>query len=183
MLQLVLPATEGWDEKTEEFVTLRKEQRLTLEHSLLSISKWESKWHKPFLTNDTKTPEEIIDYIKCMTITQNVSDETYQRMTTDSIAQVNTYIADSMTATTFRKEMQRPRHGNFITSEVVYYWMFSYQIPIECERWHLNRLLTLIRVFSEYNKPKNKKHVNQRELADARNAMNDRRRKALNSKG
>lgn len=183
MLQLVLPSVEGWDENREEFVTVLKEQKLTLEHSLVSISKWESKWHKPFLTNTEKSQEEIVDYMKCMTITQNVSDETYLRMNAATIARVNEYIADSMTATTFRKTMQRQRHGSFITSELIYYWMFSYQIPIECEKWHLNRLLTLIRIFSEYNKPKKKNKVNQRELADQRNAINESRRKMLNSKG
>ena len=104
MLQLVLPRIEGWDEENEEFVTIAKEQKLTLEHSLVSLSKWESKWHKPFLTKDTKSVEETLDYIRCMTLTQNVDPNTYKRITNEHINRVNAYIADSMTATWFRKD-------------------------------------------------------------------------------
>lgn len=88
MLQLVLPRIEGWDEENEEFVTIAKEQKLTLEHSLVSLSKWESKWHKPFLTKDTKSVEETLDYIRCMTLTQNVDPNTYKRITNEHINQV-----------------------------------------------------------------------------------------------
>ena len=121
MLQLVLPRIEGWDEENEEFVTIAKEQKLTLEHSLVSLSKWESKWHKPFLTKDTKSVEETLDYIRCMTLTQNVDPNTYKRITNEHINQVNAYIADTMTATWFRKDAVKKPSNETITSERIYY--------------------------------------------------------------
>lgn len=181
MLQLVIQPVEGWDEAKEEFVQLEKEQRLTLEHSLVSLSKWESKWHKPFLTKDEKTIEETIDYIRCMTITQNVKPEVYNRLENEHIDQVNAYIEDSMTATWFREEKNKTRNNEIITSERIYYWMIALQIPVNFEKWHLNRLLTLIRVCNEENKPKKK--MSRRELINQRRAENEARKKKWHTKG
>lgn len=180
MLRITIPAEEFWDEVNEEFI-YTKEQTLQLEHSLVSLSKWESKWHKPFLTKDEKTIEETIDYIRCMTITQNVKPEVYNRLENEHIDQVNAYIEDSMTATWFREEKNKTRNNEIITSERIYYWMIALQIPVNFEKWHLNRLLTLIRVCNEENKPKKK--MSRRELINQRRAENEARKKKWHTKG
>lgn len=181
MLQIILPEIEGWDEAKEEFVILAKEQKLALEHSLVSLSKWESKWHKPFLTKETKTVEETIDYIRCMTLTQNINPEVYKRIRNEHIDQINRYIEDSMTATWFHEDENRMRNKETITSEVIYSWMVALNIPVNFEKWHLNRLITLIRVCNENNKPKKK--TSRREFLSQRRALNDARKKKLNTKG
>ena len=148
MLQITIPASESWDERKEEFIISTKEQTLQLEHSLVSLSKWESKWHKSFLSQEEKNYEETIDYIKCMTITQNVKPEVYDHLTHSNITEINKYIDNPMTATTFYENTQKSGKKPIITSELIYYWMISNNIPMECQKWHLNRLLTLIRVCS-----------------------------------
>ena len=182
MLHITIPAVELWDEEKEEFITAKKEQTLQLEHSLVSLSKWESKWCKPFLSKENKTYEETIDYIKCMTITQNVNPEVYNRLTNPNIQAVNNYIDAPMTATTFyNNNAQKGRGKETITSELIYYWMISLNIPMECQKWHLNRLLTLIRVCNIKNTPPKK--VNKKEVASRYAALNAARRSKLNSKG
>lgn len=174
MLTIRIPAVDFWDESKEEFVST-KEQTLCLEHSLVSISKWESKWHKPFLSKKEKTIEEILDYIKCMTITQNINPDVYGRLTNDNIARINDYIDDSMTATWFSDEKGPKASGKVITSEVIYYWMVTLNIPFECQKWHLNRLLTLIRVCNEENKTPKK--LSRSEILRRNAALNAARRK------
>lgn len=183
MLSLIIPSVEGWDENKEEFVELKKEQKLILEHSLVSISKWESKWHKPFLSKEPKTLAETIDYVKCMTITQNVPDEVYNRLRNEHIQQVSDYIEDSMSATWFREDNLRRRNNGVITSELIYYWMVALNIPWNCEKWHLNRLLTLIRICNEENQPKKKRTRNRQEFIDQRRMENEARKKKWNTKG
>ena len=146
MLEIVLPEREMFNEETNEFVTI-KQQTLQLEHSLLSLSKWESKWKKPFLGNEEHTREETLDYIRCMTINQHVDPIVYEYIPFDSYMKIKDYISDSQTATTIYD--RRPHRGGAretITSELIYYWMIYFGIPFECQKWHLNRLLTLIRV-------------------------------------
>lgn len=181
MLQITIPANEQWDEEREEFVTT-KEQRLNLEHSLISLSKWESKWCKPFLSNKEKSHEEILDYIKCMTLTKNVNPEVYNSLTNENIKQVNDYITAPMTATTFSENGVRKKANNEIfTSEVIYYAMTAYNIPFECEKWHLNRLITLIRVCGIKNEPPKK--MSKRSIMSQNAALNAARRKKFNTKG
>ena len=179
MLQIIVPATEQWDEIKQEFV-YTKETTLQLEHSLVSLSKWESKWCKPFLSKEDMTTEETIDYIRCMTITQNVNPEVYTCLSDKNIEQVHDYIQAPMTATFFRKE-NGPPSREIITSELIYYWMITLNIPFECQKWHLNRLLTLIRVCNIKNQPA--KRRSQREIMEYNTALNEARRKKLNSKG
>ena len=179
MLQIIVPATEQWDEIKQEFV-YTKETTLQLEHSLVSLSKWESKWCKPFLSKEDMTAEETIDYIRCMTITQNVNPEVYTCLSDENITQVHDYIQAPMTATFFRKE-NGPPSREIITSELIYYWMLTLNIPFECQKWHLNRLLTLIRVCNIKNQPA--KRRSQREIMEYNTALNEARRKKLNSKG
>ena len=181
MLQITIPSRELWDESTNEFV-ITKEQILQLEHSLISISKWESKWKKPFLSNKEKTYEETIDYIKCMTLNQNVDPNVYNYLTNDNIRQINAYIDSPMTATYFSEEKGgRGGRGEQITSELIYYWMIALQIPFECQKWHLNRLLTLVRVCNIKNQPPKKR--SRREIMSRNAALNAARRKQLNTKG
>ena len=179
MLQIIVPATEQWDEIKQEFV-YTKETTLQLEHSLVSLSKWESKWCKPFLSKEDMTAEETIDYIRCMTITQNVNPEVYTCLSDENITQIHDYIQAPMTATFFRKE-NGPPSREIITSELIYYWMITLNIPFECQKWHLNRLLTLIRVCNIKNQPA--KRRSQREIMEYNTALNEARRKKLNSKG
>lgn len=181
MLLLTLPAIEGWDEKKEEFVDLVKETTLQLEHSLVSISKWESKWHKPFLLDNNKTDVELMDYIKCMTVTQNVKPETYERITADQMDQIRKYINDPMTATTFSDEKENKRSREIVTAEIIYQWMIALQIPPQYEKWHLNKLLTLIKVCNIKSQPPKKQ--NKRDILLRNSALNEARRKKLNSKG
>lgn len=174
MLTITIPSRELWDEKTQEFV-YTKEQTIQLEHSLVSISKWESKWHKPFLTKNEKTNEEIIDYVKCMTITQNVNPSVYKYLSIENIEQINQYIDNPMTATVFRNDKSEKANREIITSELIYYWMIALHIPPEYQKWHLNRLMTLIRVCNIKNTPKKKKST--KELLRERASINAARRK------
>lgn len=139
------------------------------------------KWCKPFLTKKEKTTEETLDYIKCMTLTQNVDDEVYLRLTADNISQIKDYINAPMTATTFRKDENSKTSNEQITSELVYYWMLSLNIPVEFQKWHLNRLLTLIRVCNVKNQPPKKR--SQSSIASDYASLNAARRKQLNTKG
>lgn len=179
MLKIVIPGIELYDEEKEEFINT-KPQTLHLEHSLVSLSKWESKWNKPFLTKDNKTYEETIDYIRCMTITQNISPDTYRLLTSENIQQVNDYIELPMTATTFSNQ-KKPPSKDVVTAEIIYYWMISLNIPFECQKWHLNRLLTLINVCNIKNQPSKK--MSKRDILNRNKALNKARREALNTKG
>ena len=150
MLQIVIPGVEReeWDEQKDEFVyhTLIKPKVLHLEHSLIALSKWESKWCRSFLSKEEKTKEEIVDYIRFMTLDKSIESSVYDRLSEGNLKDVMNYIEAPMTATTFPKSNDRSGRKRRITSELIYYWMIACGIPFECERWHLNRLLTLIRV-------------------------------------
>ena len=180
MLKITIPAIEQYDEVNNEFVT-SKETALQLEHSLVSLSKWESKWCKAFLTKDEKTTEETIDYIRCMTITQNITDEVYKNLTNKNIIEVRDYIAAEMTATTFSNIDNKITNRDIVTSEIIYYWMITLNIPFECQKWHLNRLLTLINVCNIKSSPPKK--MGRQELINRNRALNEARKKALNTKG
>lgn len=181
MLKLKVNDIEVFDEKTNRFSVI-KGQEICLEHSLVSISKWESKWKKPFIDprNPKKTDEEWFDYIKCMTVTQNVNPAVYNGITTEQFAQIFKYIDDPMTATWFNDKQKRPSR-EIITNELVYYWMIELGIPMECQKWHFNRLMTLIKVVSEKRKPPKK--YGKRELYSKNAALNAARRAAMNSRG
>lgn len=180
MLEITIPKGELWDESKQEFIQT-KEQTLRLEHSLVSLSKWESKWKKAFLGKDEKTFEETIDYIKCMTVTQNVDPNVYMFLTNDNIKKINEYIDDPMTATTFSNNKQQGGNREILTSELIYYYMIALNIPFECQRWHLNRLITLIRVCSIKNQPSKK--MSKGEIMKLNTSLNAERRKQLNTKG
>ena len=180
MLQIVIPGQELWDEQKQEFINT-KEQVLQLEHSLISLSKWESKWCKVFLSKQEKTQEETIDYIKCMTITPNVDPEVYNHLTRENIKEIEDYIAAPMTATYFSSDNAGKSSREQVTSELIYYWMIALNIPFECQKWHLNRLLTLIKVCNIKNQPPKK--MSKREIMSRNAALNAARRQQLNTKG
>lgn len=180
MLEIKVPACEQWDESNQCFVIM-EEQTLKLEHSLVSLSKWESKWCKPFLTKTPMTHEQTIDYVRFMTINKNVDPNVYNCLTNDNIESIKEYIEAPMTATWFRDNKGRHGSGEQTTAELIYYWMISLNIPFECEKWHLNRLLTLIRVCNIKNQPPKK--MGKKETASQYAAINAARRKAHNMRG
>lgn len=182
MLQIAIPSIEYYDSVRNEFFTV-KGQVIQLEHSLVSISKWESKWNKPFLSKEQKTVEEFLDYVRCMTLTQNVNPMLYQNINPDISKQIMDYIEAPMTATTFHDYPGAPRRGSseIITSELIYYWMVALQIPFECQKWHFNRLMTLIRVCNIKNSPKKK--MSRNEIFSRNAALNAARRGKMGSAG
>lgn len=179
MLTLDIPQAELWDPVHEEFINI-KSQTLTMEHSLVSISKWESKWHKPFMSREPMTREEENYYFYCMTVSQHVDPKVFLSLSNSQRQRILDYIDDSMTATTFKKQ-DKPGSREIITSEIIYYWMISLEIPVEFQKWHLNRLLTLIRVCSEKNKPAKK--MNQKDALAQQRSLNAARRAKSGSKG
>jgi len=193
MLEITIKPKEGWNSIKEEFVET-KPTTICLEHSLVSLSKWESKYKKPFLSSE-KTEAEIIDYIKMMTITQNVDDNVYSLLSEDDYKKINDYIADPMTATWFgdnnkylegNNQKQPTRSREIITSELIYYWMITYNIPVEiCQKWHLNRLLVLIRVCNIKDAQQNGKNgrMSKRDVLSQNKALNAARRQRLGSRG
>lgn len=180
MLRITIPAMEQYSEVTNEFITT-KEQTLTLEHSLISISKWESKWCKSFIDSKDKTTEEMIDYIRCMTLTSNVNPDIYYCLSQDNIDAINAYIEAPMTATVFNNIGDNGGQKDKITSELIYYWMIACNIPWECEKWHLNRLITLIRVCNIKNTPPKK--MSTRDIMNRNASLNAARRQKMNSRG
>lgn len=183
MLQIYLDDVHCFDEATETFIDI-KGQMIKLEHSLVSISKWESKWKKPFLSKEGHTREETIDYIRFMTITQNVNPLLFRYISDENILRINAYMDDPMSATTFTKQEGKGSgsNGKYTTSEEIYYYMVACQIPWDAEKWHFNRLMTLIKICEERNKPK-KKMRNKGELARQRRSLNAARRAKMNSRG
>ena len=179
MLELIIPAYELFNEETQEFIN-EPERVLKLEHSLVSISKWEANWNKPFLSNKNKTFDEVVEYIKSMTINQGIPDSAYLCLTEEQYAEINRYIVAPMTATTIQEE-QGEKSREIITSEIIYYYMIACNIPMECQHWHLNRLMTLIKVCNIKNQPPKKRSM--REVMQSNTALNAARKKKLNTKG
>ena len=186
MLSIDIPEIEIYDRDEQEFQII-KPQHLILEHSLISISKWEAEWKKPFLSSTDKTVEMMYNYIRCMTINKNVDKRVYNYLPLDVSQRISEYIEDPMTATTFSSDRKMPPHvpvkyqkTKVVTSEEIYYQMFSLQIPIECEKWHLNRLLTLLRIFNVKNNPKK---MSKAEIMRQNTAINKARRAKYHSRG
>lgn len=185
MLTIYVPPREGYNSKTDEFYEFPG-QKLQLEHSLVSMSKWESKWGISFLDRNTpKTQEQQKDYIRCMTITQNVNPLTYNFLTAENIKAINEYIDHPMTATKFFGDNGKGPGGRKgkITAEQIYYWMIAFQIPFECQKWHLNRLLTLIRVCSIESGQANGKKMSKSEIMKRNAALNAQRKARLGTRG
>lgn len=184
MLEITIHSGERFDEETRTFISLKKDVKITLEHSLISISRWESIYKRPYLSDrGPRTGEEILDYIRCMTITQNVDPNAYYFLSESDLQKINEYLGNEQTATTFHSHVQdrRRKKGETPSSELIYYWMFSMGIPKDCERWHISRLLTLIRVFDvKQSKPKKR---SKKQMIAERNALNKARRAQYNTTG
>ena len=180
MLTIHIPKTELWDENQQIFLQ-SKEYTLQLEHSLVSISKWESRWQKPFLTKSPKTLDETVDYVRCMTVNKNVDQDAYAFLSNENINTINRYIDSPMSATCFSEHRTGPVNREQVTSELIYYWMVALNIPFECQKWHLNRLLTLIRICNIKNQPPKKRSRN--EILSRNAAINAARRKQYNTSG
>lgn len=179
MIEIYVPKSEAFNNVTNEFFEL-KDYKLCLEHSLVSISKWESVWKKPFL-HTQKTDEEMIDYIRCMTITQNVPGDVFYRIPESELERIAKYIDDPMTATTFSNREERRGRREIITAEIIYYWMIQANVPYECQKWHLNRLLTLLQVCAEKNVAPKK--MSKAATAKKWSSLNAARKAKLHTKG
>lgn len=183
MLKVNVPVREWLDEKTNEFIR-SPQTTLTLEHSLISVSKWEAKHRKPFSTSFEAgmSVEDFRDYVRCMTIGKTVDQMTYYALSPKNFEQIQQYISDPCTATTIRNTRKNKKRNNkVVTAELVYCWMFSNNIPMECEKWHFNRLMTLIQVcFLENREPEK---MSKRDVMKQNSALNAMRRSKCHSKG
>lgn len=181
MLRIVIKAKETFNEATNEFDTLGEDVVLDLEHSLLSLSKWESEFQKPFLSSGQKSAEEIFGYLKAMVVTPNVDLDALYQCSSEDIARVQKYIDSSQSATTFGTMPERRGPGEVITSELIYYWMVAFNIPFEVEKWHLNRLFALIRICNiKQQKPKK---MSRHEIAERNRQLNEQRKAQLGTRG
>lgn len=170
-----------FDESTEEFISF-KGCRFKIEHSLVSLAKWESKWKVPFLHTQL-TRAQWIDYVRCMTITQNVDPLTYRVISNPLLKEIQDYVNESQTATTIKDNTpNRPRKKEIVTAEIIYFWMLSYQVPVEFEKWHLSRLLTLIEVCAIKNDTSSRK-MSKSDILKQNNKLNAARRAAHHSRG
>ena len=180
MLTIIVPGTEFYDDITKEFMT-KNDVVIELEHSLVSLSKWESEYEKPFLSSDEKTEEEILSYVKAMVLTQKIPPEVFSRFTKDNWDKINDYINAKNSATWFNEPKSANRSSETITAELVYYWMIAFQIPFECQYWHLNRLFTLIKICNAKNaKPKK---MSRNEIAQRNRELNEQRKAQYNTRG
>ena len=179
-ISITVPENELFDEARGLIIDVPN-TTLVLEHSLLSISKWEAKWHKPYLDTGNKTKEEKIDYVRCMTVNQNVKPSVYFALTKSNWKEIEKYIQDPMTATTINNQQTKKNNG-IITSELIYYWMCELGIPFQpCEKWHLNRLLMLIQVTSIKKQPPKK--MSKSSVMKQNHSLNAARRAKHHSRG
>lgn len=180
MLRIVIDGDELFDEETNTFEMVDSVV-LDLEHSLLSLSKWESKYEKAFLAPTEKTPEEVLNYLKMMIVSPNVDPDVLNKCSQANIDEIQAYIDSTQSATTFGQMPERRGPGETITSELIYYWMVSFNIPFECQEWHLNRLFALVRICNIKNSKQKK--MPRHEVAQRNRELNARRKAELGTTG
>ncbi len=180
MLRIIIEGDESFNNETQTFETIN-DVVIDLEHSLISLSKWESKNQKPFLSSGVKTAEEIFDYLKAMVVTPNVDLDALYRCSQENIDKIQAYIDSSQSATTFGIMPERRGPGEVITSELIYYWIVSFNIPFDCQYWHLNRLFSLIRICNIKNSKS--KNMPRNELAQRNRDLNAKRKAELGTTG
>jgi len=181
MLQLNIEAQEYYNDDTGMFINIPA-CTLQLEHSLVSISKWEMKWGKAFLGKQEKTPEELFDYVRCMTLNEDVNPIVYSGISKTNMKKITDYIEARMSATYVGSRGDEGGSGDTVTSELIYYWMTALQIPFECQYWHLNRLLTLIQICNIKNNP-NKNKMSRSDILRRNSALNAQRRAKYHTRG
>lgn len=180
MLRIRIEGEEFFDEVDNTFSTVG-DIVLDLEHSLISLSKWEAEFQKPFLGPGEKTTDEIMEYVHAMIMTQDVPGNIMKRFSADHLTKVNEYIESNQSATTFGQMPKTPGRSEIITSELIYYWMVAFNIPFECEQWHLNRLFALIRICNvKQSKPKK---MSRNEIAARNRELNAQRKAQLGTTG
>lgn len=182
MLTITIPDAELYDEETRMFF-VSKGATLLMEHSLVSLSKWESIHGKPFLDGKTRTTSETQSYVGCMNVAPVYDEEVYKKLSDDNIQEISEYISSKQTATWFKPDPNAKTNSEIITGEVIYYWMIAHSIPFEAQYWHLNRLLTLIQVCNEKNKPARSSKMATREQAQSRRMLNAQRKAELGTTG
>jgi hypothetical protein len=180
MLTITVPEQENYDEEREKFVTLPAVV-LELEHSLVAVSKWESEFEKPFLSDASRTAEELLGYVRAMTLTPEIPPEVFLRLSGENFEKINGYINKRMTATTINRMAGAPANRSIITAELVYWWMSQFKIPPEFDTWHLNRLFTLIEIASVKSQPPKK--MGRQDAAAQQRAINEARKQATGSRG
>jgi hypothetical protein len=180
MLRLVVPEEELFDERTSEFINVDSVE-LELEHSLLSLSKWESFFEKSFLGTDDKTDEEVMYYVWCMVLDDRIDQSVLKRLSPQNLREINEYISSKQSATTFGEMPSRPGRGEVITAELIYYWMVAFTIPFECEAWHLNRLFSLIKICNIKNSKPQKQ--SKQDVAKRYQEINAQRKAKLGTTG
>ncbi|ASR83314.1 hypothetical protein SEA_CATERPILLAR_17 [Arthrobacter phage Caterpillar] len=186
MLKITIPGIESWDKENQEFV-YSDEVELELEHSLVSLSKWEAEWNKPFLSDEPKTTEQTLGYFRSMTLNK-VPPDIYYRLSDANVLEVNEYIGAKMTATWFNEtgKQKKPARKEVVTSEIIYNWMIDLEIPFECKDWHLNQLITLIKVRNEKNSknsPNKQNKMSPREIAQRNRELNAKRKAQMGTQG
>lgn len=182
MLEVIVPDAELFDDESQTFFT-REGGRLVLEHSLVSLSKWESKWEKPFLDGTPKTTEQTQSYVECMCLHPVSDPEIFKKLSDENVKQIADYIDSKQTATWFTPDPHAAPSREIITNEIIYFWMVGHSIPMEAQYWHLNKLMTLLRVCSEKNKPATKSKLGKQDLAMQRRMLNQQRKAELNTTG
>lgn len=180
MLKIIVGAEEFYDTETEEFIS-KNGVELELEHSLVSLSKWESIFEKPFLSSEEKTTDEVLAYIRYMNTSREIAPEVFKNLSEQNVKDVNAYLESKQTATWFNDKAPTARNQEVVTAELIYYWMISFNIPMECQYWHLNRLFTLIKVFNVKNaKPKK---MSRARVAERNRTLNEQRKKQFGTSG
>lgn len=135
---------------------------LQFEHSLLSLSKWESKSKTPFLATPVKTAEVLLDYFEDMLLTPGTPPGIIYRLSPEQLKELTEYINDPMSASSVPQEGPNRRTPEITTSELIYYWMTALKIPFNpAETWHLNRLMMLIQIANYKNQPEKKRRPGQ----------------------